>query len=215
MSSRAQIMERLKTASWADGSIPAPVINVGEPQRGDIDLFITRVQAAGAQVERASDLEAARALVAAIIEEQKIIQVIGAEDEATAGMRLHELAGETGFSYHSSVELRGSEYREYVIKAQLGISGCSYGVAETGTLLLTHNHTNERLVSHAPNHYVGLIFSEQILADRFSLTSALRADKNPPAAWTLVTGVSRTADVALQVVLGMHGPRQVTVIIIG
>ncbi|MGE5455176.1 MAG: LutC/YkgG family protein [Methylocystaceae bacterium] len=215
MTSREQILGRIQSASWANGKLPAPVIAASARQTGEVDLFTSRVQAAGANVERVNDIAAARALLATIIQEQQLERIIGADDQATGEMRLPELAVEIGFAYQSSSELKGNQYRDYVINAQLGISGCSYGIAETGTLVLAHNHANERLVSHAPDHYVGLIYPEQILADRLVLGSILQAETDPPAAWTLVTGVSRTADVALQVVLGMHGPRRVTVIIIG
>lgn len=215
MSSREQILGRLKSASWVSECMPTAMIGPCAPQVGDVDLFITRAQAASAQVERVSDLHAARELLVNYIKEQGITRVVGSDDSAIRGMELRELAGAEGFSFHSSAELKGSEYREYVLRAELGISGCSYGVAETGTIVITHDHSNERLVSHAPDHYVGFIFAEQILADRFSLTSILQTTSSPPAAWTLITGVSRTADVALQVILGMHGPRKVTIIVIG
>lgn len=213
--SREQILGRLQSASWTKGQLPSGVIGSAEPQAGDVEQFISKAQAAGAQVERVSDMEAARSLLSTIIKEQKVSRVAGTDDPSTQGLALPELASELGFVYQVCAQLKGSEYRDYVTNAELGISGCTWGVAETGTLLLSHNHGNERLVSHAPDHYVGLLTPEQILADRFSLSSIMQNEPSPPAAWTLVTGVSRTADVALQVVLGMHGPRKVTIIIVG
>ena len=35
-----------------------------------------------------------------------------------------------------------------------------------------------------------------------------------PSAYTIITGVSRTADVALRVVLGMHGPKNVFILVV-
>ncbi|MGE5380996.1 MAG: LutC/YkgG family protein [Methylocystaceae bacterium] len=213
--SREQILGRLQSASWSKGQLPSGVIGLSQPQGGDVEQFISKAQAAGAQVERAVDIEAARGILTSIIKEQQVSRVVGTDDLATQGLALPELASELGFAYQVCSQLKGSEYRDYVTNAELGISGCTQGVAETGTLLLSHSHNNERLVSHAPDHYVGVITPEQILADRFSLSSIIQQEQSPPAAWTLVTGVSRTADVALQVVLGMHGPRKVTIIIVG
>lgn len=215
MSSREQILERLKNAGWVSGQLPAPVIGPHTPQTGNIDAFITGAQTASARVERVDNPGAARELIAEYIKEQGITRVIASDDSVMVELQLPELARRENFSFRSSAELKGQDYREYVLGSELGISGCSYGVAETGTIVISHDHSNERLVSHAPDHYIGIIYADQILTDRFSLTSILQASPSPPAAWTLITGVSRTADVALQVVLGMHGPRKVTIIVIG
>ncbi|HNX93027.1 MAG TPA: LUD domain-containing protein, partial [Syntrophomonas sp.] len=55
--------------------------------------------------------------------------------------------------------------------------------------------------------------TSQMLKDRFDLAFILEKEEKS-AAVSIITGVSRTADVALQVVLGMHGPRKVYIIII-
>lgn len=92
------------------------------------------------------------------------------------------------------------------------MSGCDYALADSGTIVIRHDGDNQRLLSLAPDYYIALVKTSQMLKDRFDLAGILEKEKT--AAVTLITGVSRTADVALQVVLGMHGPRKVYIILI-
>jgi len=211
---REQILRRLKAPAWASPVLPSRMVDFGGPKPGRVDLFIAKASAAGAQVVQLADLNAARAYIEGLIKENNVTQVIGSVDPATQGLNLAELAAGAGFTFFHSGQLAGKEYRDYVYNCQLGITGCGYGLEETGALVLRHSRNNERLLSLAPDHYIGIIFSDQILADRYSLAAIIQEDANPPAAWTLITGVSRTADIIMTTILGMHGPRRVTVIVI-
>lgn len=212
---REQILSRLKKPSWAKSALPPQFTQIRKPEAGDADAFTANAQAASAEVMRVSDMEAARLYLGDLLQKEGVANVIAADDPATQGLRLEALAGERGFFCANAAHLQGQAYLDAVYAAGMGISGCSWALAETGAIVLAHRHGSERLISHAPDHYVGIVFKEQILKDRFSLAPLLQEDVTPPAAWTLITGVSRTADVALQVILGMHGPRRVSIILIG
>lgn len=215
MSSRELILERLKAAPWAE---PTPSRNIISPEGsaapGQIQTFIEKAAAAGAQVEEMQNLAEVQARIVQIAAEGKIEKIIVADEEITRQIAWQELQEQSGCQVQVASQLSGDAYRSYVLAADLGITGCKYALAETGSVFLEHSHASERLISHAPDHYICIVRKEQILKDRLVLAAALENDQPRPAAWTLVTGVSRTADVALQVVLGMHGPRQVTIFII-
>ncbi|MBS1723348.1 MAG: lactate utilization protein [Armatimonadetes bacterium] len=95
-----------------------------------------------------------------------------------------------------------------VWEADLGIERARLAVAETGTLVLTHEPGRRRLVSLAPPHSVVVIGSADVVQ---TLEGAFARLPQENAA--LVTGPSRTADIEGVLVRGVHGPRSIWVIV--
>lgn len=214
MSSREQILRCLKSASWNGNNDSRAVCAPVSPKKGDSDLFVTQASAAGAQVKQLPSWGEVYTQLEGLIEGERLQRVI-ADDDICQVIDWAELSRITGCEVKFSAQINAKDYRPYVLRACLGVTGCSYAVAETGTVVLAHHHSNERLASHAPDHYLCIIRREQILQDRYDLAAVLEKNLASCAAWTLLTGISRTADVALQVVLGMHGPRKVTYFLVG
>lgn len=212
MKSRELILQRLRAARWAPSAELTAVCPESQVMPGDPEVFAERATAAGAQVEKVDSLTEVQIRLAELIKEGSLQKIIVADEAAVTGIDWEQITVETGCEIQFSSGLSGDDYRHFAVSADLGITGCQYAISETGTVVLKHSHVNERLVSHAPNHYVCIVKREQILNNRFALAAAIEGDQS--AAWTMVTGVSRTADVALQVVLGMHGPRKVTIFIV-
>lgn len=215
MSSREEILERLKSPGWAQ-PLPSPAVisTKNHIASGDVQTFVNQAAVAGAQVEEVSSLAEVTIKIRQIVQDEQLQKIVITDEEIVQGIDWGQLSRETESKVQAIAQLSGDDYRNYVVEADLGVTGCKYALAETGTVVLEHNHTNERLVSHAPNHYVCIVDRQQILEDRYTLASFFGSNPSS-AAWTLVTGVSRTADVAMQVVLGMHGPRKVTIFIVG
>lgn len=96
----------------------------------------------------------------------------------------------------------------------VGITGSVGGLAESGSVILTHGPGRPRLASLVPEIHIALV-------DAGSITTTLAhwARENPGAAATttnlvVVTGPSRTADIEQQLNLGVHGPRHLHIVII-
>ena len=97
----------------------------------------------------------------------------------------------------------------------VGITGVDYALAETGTLVLASGQSGGRGLSLAPRHHIALLPEERLL---FSLDQFL--DLYPEgedflsqgSAVTFIAGASRTADIELNLVLGAHGPKELSVI---
>jgi len=214
MSRREIILERLKSATWAKPASRSIMSPEDEAYQGEVQIFIEKAIAAGAQVEELGNIAEVQDRIGQIVAEAKIEKIIVADEAITRQIDWQKLQEQAGFLVEFSSELAGDAYRSYVLSADLGITGCQYALAETGSVVLEHSRASERLVSHAPDHYMCIVRKGQILKDRLVLAGLLQNYQSPPAAWTLITGVSRTADVAMQVVLGMHGPRRVTIFLI-
>jgi len=215
MSSRELILERLKNAAsspYYSKEILAPA--AASP--GNAELFMQQASAAGAQVERFADIAGVRAYLQELVKTSACKSMISSSEMIIKQLHLADLVADMEVTCLEASQLSSAAYREYVLHVDMGSSGCNYALADTGTIVISHPHNIERLISLAPDHHVCILLATQILADRFSLPAAFNHDLSAPhAAITLITGVSRTADVALQVVFGMHGPRRMNIIIIG
>lgn len=99
----------------------------------------------------------------------------------------------------------------------LGVTGAQWGVAETGTLVLESDAERNRLASLVPPAHVALVEAGQI---RQTLGEVLRAvgERGPERlsrAVTFITGPSRTSDIELTLAIGVHGPGELYVVVVG
>lgn len=104
-------------------------------------------------------------------------------------------------------------WRDKVASADAGITSAVAIAAETGTLMLPPLAPDQRAVSLLPDKHLVLLPSNRIvetIEDLFALgVSENRFDGNT----VFVTGPSRTADIEKELVLGVHGPRALTVVL--
>jgi L-lactate utilization protein LutC len=102
-----------------------------------------------------------------------------------------------------------------LLEADVGVSYAQWGIAETGTLILTSDEEKHRLVSLVPPVHVAILREENILPNLDEALGKVHHEE-PDAmsrAITWITGPSRTADIELTLVVGVHGPRELHVIL--
>jgi L-lactate dehydrogenase complex protein LldG len=98
-------------------------------------------------------------------------------------------------------------------KCDAGISECDALIAQTGTVLVTSRSAGGRALSCLPPHHVVIARREQLVPD---LPAAMALVKqryagNFPSMISFITGPSRTGDIERILVLGAHGPKQLTI----
>lgn len=101
--------------------------------------------------------------------------------------------------------------------AEIGVTGVDYALAETGSLVLLAGPRQPRSVSLLPPVHIALIRPEQIIRGFDELFELLRADfeaTGVKSAVTFITGPSRTADIELTLVVGVHGPQQLHAVLV-
>lgn len=108
------------------------------------------------------------------------------------------------------------ERREAFFAANLGVTGVDYLVAETGSVVLFTRPGQARSLSLLPPVHVALATRAQLLPDLFDLFAICVRDGRPelPACLSLVTGPSKTGDIELRLVTGVHGPGELHVVIV-
>jgi len=102
--------------------------------------------------------------------------------------------------------------RDKCSAAEFGIAWADCALAETGTLVYL---AGPRLVSLLPPRHIAVIERDRILESLDELLSIVPRPGDRSSAMTLVTGPSRTADIEMRLVRGVHGPGEITVIVSG
>jgi L-lactate dehydrogenase complex protein LldG len=114
------------------------------------------------------------------------------------------------------VVLTDREYSTSALeKCDAGISGCDCLVAQTGGILVTSSSAGGRVLSVLPPHHVVIASVGQLvgdLADAFAVIRKIYG--TPPAFVSFITGPSRTGDIERILVLGAHGPKKLTVLLV-
>jgi L-lactate dehydrogenase complex protein LldG len=97
-----------------------------------------------------------------------------------------------------------------------GVSACEALVAQTGSVLVTARSSGGRALSVLPPHHVVVATRDQLVPDLSAAFELLHRQYagNYPSAISFITGPSRTGDIERILVLGAHGPKQLTVLLI-
>lgn len=100
-------------------------------------------------------------------------------------------------------------------KCDAGVSGCECLVAQTGGILVTSASSGGRVLSVLPPHHVVIASVSQLVGDLADAFGVLRKNYGaPPAFASFITGPSRTGDIERILVLGAHGPKKLTVLLV-
>lgn len=110
--------------------------------------------------------------------------------------------------------------KEEMARAGIGITEADFAIADTGTMVLLSDKNRPRTVSLVPPIHIAIIRSDVIVENIFDLFQSLETRFPQPggvsevtSCMTFITGPSRTADIELNLTLGVHGPKEVFALI--
>jgi L-lactate dehydrogenase complex protein LldG len=103
-----------------------------------------------------------------------------------------------------------------LFSCDIGITSAQYAIAETGTLVLESERERNRLASLVPPIHLCLLDARDIRERMTDVLDVLQKNgrDNLSRAVTFITGPSRTSDIELTLAIGVHGPRELYVIVI-
>jgi L-lactate utilization protein LutC len=220
--SREAVLQRIRQAV-ADGNQSGAAKE--PPSRGDVgyqgagpDLvkrFCDEVIAAGGRAYRVADASSASACVLELVKAMSARRVLLGRGAVLDSLTLPRVLRERSIEVHVVDELQASSLREVFFQADLGITGVAHAIAETGTLVMATSPNDPRSISLLPPVHIAVVGQSQIVPDLFDLFALLEAGKeNLPSCLSFITGPSKTGDIELKLVTGVHGPGEVHVVIV-
>ncbi len=209
--SRDSILHKVRTAvgrSAGQQPPPAPPVELRIPpveleQR--VRMFTAALERLGGTVYVAGSAADARAWAARLLEGKRAVASSAA---VLAECGVTELPGvRSGFA--GAVELR-----QACASADAGLTGADYALADTGTLVLLSSPQEARMISLLPPLHLAVVERSRLLTGLDELLSLLPDPAAATSAMVLITGPSRTADIEQILVRGVHGPREVHVVLV-
>lgn len=213
MSSRDAILNALRAARRPFGDLPpapADYLHVTPPGEGTpaalTAQFVREAQALHATVYQSRDAAEALAQLLALLANEPAVLAWAWDAIPLPGLRDGLAAAGITVADDDDVTVR------------VGISGANAALAATGTLILYSGAGRARATSLLPPVHIAVITADQIVADFESWIAAAKAaglDRFRQAANIIaISGPSRTADIAMELILGMHGPGELHIFIL-
>lgn len=181
------------------------------PEADNLKLFRMRAEAVAATVEEAPDLEAALTRAVALAAARAPGGVAAAPGWPPAETEaLARLCADAGLT------LAAGGLREHAGSLTVGITRADHGIAATGTLVIDCRDEDLRLATMLGDLHVAVLPAGKVAATAHDLAGELEGlNANPPAYTAFITGASRTADIERVLTIGVHGPAELTIILVG
>jgi L-lactate dehydrogenase complex protein LldG len=99
----------------------------------------------------------------------------------------------------------------------IGISWAAFAIAETGAIVEFATDDSMRLVTSLPLVHISLLRASDVVATLKEAAAPIRDFYNENflnATVSFISGPSRTADIEMRLILGVHGPAETHVIIV-
>lgn len=201
---------------------PEPFVeSAAEESPGEIvERFETEASAVGALVHHASSVEEAAMLVARICAEAGVKEVAFSDSPLLNEMNLRAQIAARSMNACRATDFVGrrDELIARLESCGAGVSAVEYAIAETGTVVVSSDEEGGLLVSLLPAVHIALLRSGQIVGSLTEAVTKLKQDYMARDAAcrsvTFITGPSRTGDVELVLSIGVHGPKQLHLIIV-
>jgi len=106
--------------------------------------------------------------------------------------------------------------RAHAATAVAGVTSACFAIADTGSLVLESTAEDVRLASTLPTHHYVLLDRSKVVADGLAAVEPLRRmhQQSPRNYIAYITGPSRTADIERVLTIGVHGPKQLTILLL-
>ncbi|MGE5544158.1 MAG: LutC/YkgG family protein [Bacillota bacterium] len=211
---REEILGRLRTAKRQVSPTKPAAAAPGQPAKGEVEVFQREAQIVSAKVTVVPGKDAIAQGVLELLGDREVKSLLVVEDKRLDNAGLKKAARELNAEYISTWELSEKEYQEKAFTCDVGITCCDWGVAETASVVIFHRIDAPRLPSVSPPVHIGILYTERLLKSMKDLALVIKQQEPMPSAVTIISGVSRTADILLTPTLGMHGPLEVGIILV-
>jgi len=216
MSSREEILGRIRTGLAGQASAPLPPVHEVWPRRrpaiGEMaDRFARELSEVHGEVIRCGTMDDARRKLAEMIDEGQWKQV-GAMDRSLC----RELA--QGLSQGEIAWPRPDWTPTSMAELSVGLLEADFLLADTGSAMIACATAQERVLCYLPPACVIVATADRLVEHLPQAWEAIGHRAAEPALrgeFVFITGPSRTADIEKILILGVHGPKRLVVLLVG
>ncbi len=175
--------------------------------------FIEELEALGGHGKRVKNLEEAREYILSLARERDAKLLLRWDVEELEELGVDDPLKEAGVEVAVWRDLE--DFREVAARADIGLSTAESAIAETGTLVLTGGPGRGRTVTLLPPTYVAVVPVDRMVRTVPEAIEKYAEMDGPPANLCFHTGPSRSGDIEMTLTIGVHGPGDVHVVLVG
>jgi L-lactate dehydrogenase complex protein LldG len=179
-----------------------------------IDIFINELREVNGLSEVVNNEDELREYISNVTNGHNSKSCIVWETALIKKLRLTEYLQGDGLAVIESHDKKQLE------RADIGITEADYAIADSGTLVLFSSPKKPRLVSLITPIHIAILDAKKIIGNIFDLFQVLKHEydeelhaRDIMSCIAFITGPSRTADIELNLTLGVHGPKEVHILI--
>jgi L-lactate dehydrogenase complex protein LldG len=215
---RERILQRLN--SHADGTLHLPpaaypstsATASGRDQR--LEKFTALMRAMRTQIEIVGDQDWVDRLGRLL--KEKRLQTLLYAPETDIGRRLEAdwPANDPDLPELHPWQGPVEDFKEKLFRIDAAITSTIGAIADTGAIVLWPDHREPRLMSLVPPLHIALLRPDNIYDSFGDIIQAENWPDRMPTNALLISGPSKTADIEMTLAFGVHGPRELMVMIV-
>ncbi len=184
---------------------------VGKSRKEQIALFAQQSETLRTELRECVSVAAAKKALQAMAEEEGWTKIA-----VHRGELLDPISAALPDSL-AQIQLEEGYAKRELESCDVGLTECEVLVAQTGSICVTTLSSGGRALSVLPPHHIVVARAKQMVPDLSAAYEFLRAkyaDGAYPSFISFITGPSRTGDIERILVLGAHGPKRLTVLLV-
>jgi L-lactate dehydrogenase complex protein LldG len=189
-------------------ALDEPIIRLVHSDVGLAELFVKTAIENNIQAETVSADDLGEKLVA-FLREQNVRRVALPQSPLLEKLGIPDAVRADGFDCKRWDQMTLDELYDY----DAGVTDVYAAVAETGSLVVRASTGHGRALSLVPPVHVAIVEPKNLLADLVDLFQKMSAD-GVASSVSIITGPSKTSDIEMNLVIGVHGPVVVKVFVL-
>ena len=185
-----------------------------EPIQNPPARFLEELEALGGHGKRVESYGEARDYIVSLARERETELLVRWDVEELERLGVDGPLEEAGVEVALWKEGFG-DFREVTGKADIGLSNAEWAIAETGSLILTGGPGKGRTVTLLPPSYVAVLPVDRVLSTVPEAIELYADGRGLPANVCFHSGPSRSGDIEMSLAIGVHGPGDVHVLLVG
>ena len=188
-----------------------------EQRESIVSKFNAQVTSVNGRFRCVPDLQEASEYITKIALERNAKRIVVSDDPLMSEL-LNELVQRKLFDVSSRTTSSRDEFYKALKDAEIGVSSVDLAVAETGTLIIVSSDEANRLVTALPQVHVAIVPRSKLISSLEEAGPYLSETTREPTGGvtlSLISSSSRTSDIGKEVILGVHGPKEMHVLLLG